>query len=269
MTRILAIVVTFYPDKKLLEANIDAFVNYVDKVIVWENTPRNEKEMYRYIGHEKVEYCGDGINSISHALNYGWKYAEKNDYEYLLAMDQDSQWENFHEYLYQTIYNPTISGGIWGPEAYGNKPKKIIESDRIITSGMLISVELINRIGGWNEKFSIDCVDDEFCLRAKKIGVKTYIFGMCRLCQRYGTPKKVSFLGRSAVINYDSPGRLYSIYKNHVLLLRLFPENIKIKEEFWKHWVPLIKWTVVFGSKPIDNLFAIFRGILSGRIVKI
>ena len=269
MARILAIVVTYYPDRKLLEANIDAFVNYVDKILIWENTPTDKKEMYRYIKSEKVEYCGDGGNSISRALNYGWKYAKEYNYDYLLTMDQDSQWEDFRQYLNQTVYNPCVSGGIWGPEAYGNKPKEIIESDRIITSGMLLSVELISRIGGWNEAFSIDCVDDEFCLRAKNMGIKTYILGMCRLYQRYGTPKKVSFLGRVATINYDSPGRLYSIYKYHVLLMRLFPENRKLKDEFWDCWIPLIKWTIVFGDKPIKNLFAIFGGIISGRIEKI
>lgn len=269
MPRILSIVVTFYPEHKLLERNINAFIGNVDKILIWENTPNTKKYQFRSIKDKKIEYCGDGINSISHALNYAWRYAVKFGYDYLLTMDQDSQWEDFRQYLNQTVYNPCVSGGIWGPEAYGNKPKEIIESDRIITSGMLLSVELISRIGGWNEAFSIDCVDDEFCLRAKNMGIKTYILGMCRLYQRYGAPKNVSFLGRSVTINYDSPRRLYSIYKNHVYLLRLFPENIKIKEEFWKHWVPLIKWTVVFGSKPIANLFAIIRGILSGRIMKI
>ena len=267
--RILAIVVTYFPDEELLKQNISAFVDHVDKVLIWENTPELEKHNYRFIRNEKVEYCGDGINSISHALNYGWKYAEEYNYDYLLTMDQDSQWEDFYNYLNQTIYNPRVSGGIWGPEAYGNNSKEVIESDRLITSGMLLSVELINRIGGWDERFSIDCVDDEFCLRANKIGIKTYILGMCRLCQRFGTPKKVSFLGRTATFYYDSPRRLYSIYKNHVFLMRLFPKNKKFKNEFWNCWIPLIKWTVFFGKKPINNFFAIFRGIISGLIENI
>lgn len=267
--KILAIVVTYYPEKELLEKNISAFINHVDKVLIWENTPEQEKLNYRFIEHEKVEYHGDGINSISHGLNYGWQYAKKYGYDYLLTMDQDSVFENFYFYLQQTIFNLDTPKGIWGPEAYGDKPKEIIESDKIITSGMLLSVELINRIGGWNEMFSVDCVDNEFCLRAKKDGIKTYIIGMSRLYQRYGKPKKVTFWGRSNIINYDSPGRLYSIYKNYVLLMRLFPENTKLKKEFWDGWIPLIKWTVVFGDKPIENLFAIIRGIISGRIEKI
>ena len=88
--KILAIVVTYYPEKNLLKKNINAFIEYVDKVLIWENTPESEKLSFRFIHDEKIEYCGDGINSISHALNYGWKYAKRNGYDYLLTMDQDS-----------------------------------------------------------------------------------------------------------------------------------------------------------------------------------
>ena len=67
--KILAIVVTYYPEKELLERNVQAFINRVDKVLIWENTPSPDKMSYRFISHEKVEYYGDGINSISRALN--------------------------------------------------------------------------------------------------------------------------------------------------------------------------------------------------------
>ena len=63
--KILAIVVTYFPDKELLEKNIAAYVNDVDRVLIWENTPHEKKCEYRFINHEKVEYCGDGVNSIA------------------------------------------------------------------------------------------------------------------------------------------------------------------------------------------------------------
>ena len=98
-TKILAIVVTYYPEKDLLEKNVQAFINQVDKVLIWENTPSPDKLDYRFITHEKVEYHGDGINSISRALNYAWEYANENGYDYLLTMDQDSFFENFDYYV--------------------------------------------------------------------------------------------------------------------------------------------------------------------------
>lgn len=267
---ILAVVVTYYPEIDLLKRNICSFIDYVDEVLIWENTPEFEKSKYRISVNGKIKYCGDGTNSISKALNYAWTYAKENGYEYILTMDQDSQWDDFRGFLDQTIFNSDAPLGLWGPNAYENIiPSGIMEFDKIITSGMLIKTDLVNYIGGWNEIFSIDCVDESFCLQAYRKGIKSYILGKCRLHQQYGTPKIVSFLGHSAIITYDSPRRLYSIYRSHVIQLRLFPEIRCIKTEFWGYWVPQIKWYVVRGKKPLSNLFAIFRGVLEGLVCKL
>ena len=94
--KILAIVVTYYPERELLEKSISAFIEDVDSVLIWENTPAKDKLSYRFIRHEKVEYCGDGTNSISHALNFAWQKARMSGYDYVLTMDQDSVWDDFH-----------------------------------------------------------------------------------------------------------------------------------------------------------------------------
>lgn len=268
--KILAIVVTYYPERELLEKSISAFIEDVDSVLIWENTPAKDKLSYRFIRHEKVEYCGDGTNSISHALNFAWQKARMSGYDYVLTMDQDSVWDDFHAYIEQTINNSNAPSGIWGPNTYGeNVLNEIQEYNKLITSGMLLKVDLINIVGGWNELFYIDCVDDDFCLRANRKGIRSYMFGMCRLHQQFGTPKPVSFLGHSAIISYDSPKRLYSIYKSHVILLRLFPEVKWVKTELWDFYISLIKWYVFCGANPIKNFIAIFRGVLSGLVCKI
>lgn len=269
MNRILAIVVTYYPEKELLEKNISAFIEDVDRVMIWENTPAKDKLAYRFIAHEKVEYCSDGVNSISHALNYAWQKARQSGYDYVLTMDQDSVWADFHAYIEQTVNNPKAPAGIWGPNAYEDVDLNgIQEYDKIITSGMLLKVEFIDQVGGWNEFFPIDCVDDDFCLRANRKGIRCYVFGMCRLHQQFGTPKTVSFLGHSAIINYDSPKRLYSIYKYHVILARLFPESKSARSELLGYWKRLIKWYVIGGANPLRNFLAIFSGIISGLFIK-
>ena len=263
--KILAIVITYFPEKELLEKNISAFIDHVDKVLIWENTPEQEKLNYRFIEHEKVEYHGDGINSISHGLNFGWKYAKQNGYDYLLTMDQDSVFVDFKSYLAATIYNSSAPKGIWGPDSSGtNKYKGICTFDILITSGMLIERKLIDKIGGWNEFFAIDCVDDEFCLRAKARGIQTYMFGGIELLQRFGTPHIARLLGHEAKLRNDSPGRLYSIYKNHLVLIRLFPRVSSIRRDFRDCWVGIIKWIVFFENKRFSKLFAIIRGIISG-----
>jgi rhamnosyltransferase len=269
--RILAIVVTFFPDKELLEKNILAFIDNVDKVLVWENTPKDKKLKYRYLEDSKVEYCGDGINSISHALNYAWHYAVKKGYNYILTMDQDSVWKNFKGFLEKTVYDRACPKGIWGPAIVANEENvtlenKIIVTDVTITSGMLMDVDLITKVKGWNERFFIDCVDNEFCLKSQKMGIKIYQlrFTDIYLLQHYGKPHIVHFGKYYSTLRNDTSQRLYSIFKSHIMLFRLFAHNKKLRYDFNKYWVKKIKWIFFFENNRFEKMLAILRGIFAG-----
>lgn len=269
--RILSIVVTFYPDENLLQANIKTFIDYVDKVLIWENTPELQKYKYRFIFVDKVEYCGDGINSISHALNFAWKYAVKEGYDYLLIMDQDSLFEDFKCYLDKTVNNPDMPEGIWGPAISKDDldMPKIEELCSVINSGTIVKTDLIDKIGGWNETFVIDGVDDEFCLRAKKKGIHAYRINDCFLKQRYGIPQEVSFCGKKGVLRNDPPERLYNIYKNFTILARTYPEAVTFRRDFVTLWIKVrIKW-ILFEKNRFRKLYAILRGLFDGMIFKI
>ena len=93
MNRILAVVIAYYPDMELLSENMNAFVDHVEKVLVWDNTPDGDKELanQELPGKEKTERVGEGENKgISYVLNWAWHYAVEHGYDYLLTMDQDS-----------------------------------------------------------------------------------------------------------------------------------------------------------------------------------
>ena len=52
--KIVSVIVTFYPEKELLQANISRFIDYVDKVLIWENTPEPHKRSYRFLFNDKM-----------------------------------------------------------------------------------------------------------------------------------------------------------------------------------------------------------------------
>jgi len=271
--RILAIVVTYYPEKELLERNLFAFIDKVDKVLIWENTSEDEKLSYRFINHQKAEYCGDGINSISHALNYAWHYAERNHYEYLLTMDQDSVFKNFTDYLNETIKNPQAPKGIWSPTMIllghrDTREKGIRETPMAITSGMLIHVSLMEKIGGWNEAFSVDGIDAEFCFCAKKKGVNTYQINRTHLYHQFGKQKRKSFWGHDFVLDNYCPLRYYMIYKSHVLVMRMYPEQKWFKAFFYQHRLKMICWIFLFEEHGFEKFCNILKGIIMGRLCK-
>ena len=56
MKRILVILVTYKPEEEILKRNIEAFIDFVDKILIWENTPLEEARKYRYVEHSKIEY---------------------------------------------------------------------------------------------------------------------------------------------------------------------------------------------------------------------
>lgn len=268
---ILSIIVTYFPEKELLEKNINAIIHSVDKVLIWENTPSDQRDKYRFFNEEKVEYCGDSINSISHALNYAWRYAKAGDYDHLLAMDQDSCFENFPHYLKQTIFNKDAPRGIYTPpikELKIEASKDFEEINRPITSGMLIPMTLLDKIGGWNEEFKIDAVDDEFGIHAHTLGIKIFAVKGIVMHHRLGEPVTRKLWGHTIVLRNYSPNRLYGIYSNNILLIRKYPQFNYIKNDF-KGWLKNIVLILLFENNKARKFVAIVRGCLAGLTKRI
>lgn len=263
--KILAIVVTYYPEKELLVRNVQAFIEHVSKVLIWENTPSPDKLQYRYITHEKVEYYGDGINSISRALNFAWEYANENGYDYLLTMDQDSYFENFDFYVDKTVLCEKAPIGIWTPQMNGETISADYEEiDIPITSGMLASVEIVNAIGGWNESYTIASVDDEFFLQAHQCKIKKYKVKDASLLQRFGITQVVTVFGHKLELRNYGPQRLYDIYRNNIILIRKYPKIDYLRRNFFHYWLKAIVLVFLFEKQRFRKTAAIFKGIVSG-----
>jgi len=261
---ILAIILTYFPEKELLEKNISAIIHSVDKILIWENTPSDLCGNYRFVHHQKVEYHGDGINSISHALNYAWRYAKAHGYDHLLTMDQDSCFEDFPRYLKQTILNEAAPKGIYSPPIEGKTVANDFEEvDMPITSGMLIPVGLIDKIGGWDEDFQIDSVDDEFCLHAHVLGIKTFVVSGVVMQHRLGLPATRKFLGHTITLRNYPPRRLHYIYRNNIILVRKYPQFSYIRRNLF-NWLKQIVWMTLFEGNKAKKLAAIIRGCIAG-----
>lgn len=271
--RFVAIVITYYPEKELLLSNIRSFIDYVDKVLIWENTPESEKMQFRFIEGEKIEYCGDGENSISKALNYAWKYAENNGFDFLLTMDQDSRFNNFDFYKDSVLKHSTCHGVcIWTPEIEGYNISclsDIVEIKMPITSGMILPVKALNIIGGWNEFFQIDSVDDDFSLRAHSFGIKTFLIKGALMKQCFGNPVVRRFMGHEINLRNYSSRRLYEIYRNNLILIRKYPQFDYIKKNFRNVWIKQILWILLFEKKKFYKLISIIRGCFVGLTIKI
>lgn len=272
--RILSIVVTYYPEEDLLKQNLASFVSMVDKVIIWENTPEDRKMSFRYINHPKVDYYGDGINSISHALNYAWQYAKKNGYDYLLTMDQDSvinHFEKLKEYALQHFSEMIIMGPSLLPSDNEGALIEAIKSEEIITSGMLVPVKVLNFLGGYDERLTIDGIDTDLCLRASLQKIYTYQINGCFIQQRFGQPLVKYHKGVKYEINSYPANRLRSILKAHVYLMRKYPNMSSNTKSYIKnHYIRgKLREILLFEDKKLSKSYNLLKGILEGLLMKV
>lgn len=214
---ILAIVIAYNIEEKIILQNINSYKNYVDKVIIVDNSDKENK--LNELCDEKIAYLKLNDNlGIAKALNEGIYYAIKNNYKFVLTMDQDSKFNNNLIEEYSKNYEKDII--IYSPNyIIERKHKKEYKVDSqylywTMTSGNLINLELFQKVGMFKEEFFIDGVDYEYCLRARKNGYKILQCNRAILLHNPGITKIKKILFWNYKYGYMSPTRMYYQIRN-------------------------------------------------------
>ena len=173
MIKFAGVVVLYNPTEKDLK-NINTYIDYLDKLYVIDNSDNGGKKIN--FSHKKIEYIFNNENlGVAKALNIGVQKANKDNYKWLLTMDQDTKLNNkIFDKMTKTISEyDTGKIGILTPwhntRLNSKKPKQKIDYPLdVMTSGNFVNLDILNEIGGFKEEFFIDGIDIEFCLRLKK-----------------------------------------------------------------------------------------------------
>jgi rhamnosyltransferase len=236
---IAAIVVTFNPNREKLRICIEAVLPQVDRLIIVDNGSAIDMEEA-----EQVVIIPLGDNrGVAVAQNAGIDWARQHCAGYVILFDQDSepapdmveklvsaykikQAEGFHvaavgpRYLDERQQNPPPFIQIRGLRIVRQKcssPEAIVEVDYVISSGCLIPLPVLEKVGGMRNELFIDYVDIEWGLRAKYHGFKC--FGACAAHMRHDLgDEPIEFFGRK--IPNHSPLRHYYHFRNAVWLYR-------------------------------------------------
>ncbi|MDR0988985.1 MAG: hypothetical protein LBM06_05945 [Prevotellaceae bacterium] len=260
--KIVAVVVTYYPNVEETTRNLLRFIDHVEALLIWENTPLKERLAYRlsFPGHErKVYYQGACHNRyIAFPLNQAIAYALEHGFTHLLAMDQDSCWTGFRHFADYVEAHPLPRAAAYTPAINGAGTEEPVVVEAAITSGTLYDVAVCREVGGFNETYQIDWVDTEYCFRARAAGYHIYRLPAGTLAHRRGNPSRVC--GRWQTDNY-SPERLYRIVRNGLLTRRAYPHYFNTRY-FWK--VTLRRIPLVLLGEPCKRrkLAAMLRGVL-------
>lgn len=267
--RILAIVVLYNPIIEESLVNILKYLNEVETLIVWDNSPGKnvrDKNKICFTQFHNVQYKTLEKNvGISRALNYAVEVLIRDKYDYLLTMDQDSHWENFNEFIdiATTISHKEI--GTFSPNINNAfKDSNIYTIDhRTITSGMLIPASTYQQVGKYNEIFFVDGIDVEFGRRVEKANLQNVRINKAVLKQKYGEAKVRIPWGYSAP-EY-SPFRLYGILYSHIWIWRHYSLPINVIYEILFIYIIRTFFDVIFYQNDKRNkILSICKGIKAG-----
>lgn len=192
--KIAAIVVVYHPEIKSLIKNIQSYIDYVDKLLVWRNSDEDLSILNTL--SDKILLLGTGKNQyLALPYNSGLDWCYKNEYDFLLTMDQDSLWINFQGFLQRAISYKTREIAVFSPNVNDNENKQfpLIDKETVISSGMLIDVLAAKLVGGFNEKYQIYWVDGEFCFKLRTKGYLIKLITDFPLIHELGKQSKTSF----------------------------------------------------------------------------
>lgn len=242
--KLIAIVITYFPEEKDLVQNISSYINDVDQLIIWENTPKDKinynKEKLLGINPNKIIFVGNGINvGIGKALNYAANFAINYSYTHLITFDQDSFFDSSMLKKYKNFITEVKDNniGCYGVNLIfpdGNldfKSNNNIEYVKYcITSGCIIPVETFQKGCFFDEQLFIDAVDIEYCFRLKKkYGLQTIVFPSVIMKHAIGYPIKTIFGFNASAY---SAFRTYYLVRNQIYILRKYSNFYTFKEKF-------------------------------------
>jgi glycosyltransferase, group 2 family protein len=279
--KLLAVLVIYMPDDSdynQIVSNIKRYINGIDALIVWDNTPSlDHKDVLRIHLKElmddqefmKLIFMSSGCNcGLSYAYNRAIEYAKQNGYTHLLTMDQDSKWESFDKYRsFAEIYYKREPLAIIGPSINEDEQSDILKNvPNIINSGAIIPIALFNKIGGFCERFLVDGVDVEICYRAQRYGIPVYkVKGYGHLVQHFGNMTFFYFNGRLWHCTNYNTFRLKGIVRNHMLIVRNYPEQSDTKERLRNVYLKQYTIAILLKEKhKLSKLWSIYSSLIKG-----
>jgi rhamnosyltransferase len=273
-TRIRAVATAYHPDERL-SAVVDAALESCVEVIVVDNTPDGAPSLAEKLDQDGVRVLRSGSNlGLGGALNLGIKQLAP-DTEAVLFLDQDSILDPaLVAGLAAHLADPTI--GIAAPapwdaehgvyyETLSRFKPEVADQDAVITSGMLVRREVLDLVGGFREDFFVDFIDIEFCLRARRAGVRIIRDKRLKLEHTIGERQEHRVLTIKVHTTQHPIWRIYWIARNGVVLLR---EHYRTAPMWsFNTALYLVRWFFVRGifERPhLRRMSTILRGFADG-----
>ncbi len=243
-----AVVVTFNPEVPP-EALFRKLAGQAQLVLVVDNsTQAASRERIRDAAlRTGAEYLAQDSNKgVAGALNSGFALLHSRGYSHGISFDQDStpasdlchrlmahcsqhdelavlgaDWQDVGTPDRKTLH---VTPHPWLPFLFRRRPvdakaQAPVAVSFCIMSGSCFSLSIWKQLGGFDERLMLDLVDQDFCLRASRLGTKVALLPGARLEHHRGHKRPVHRFGVDWTPSFMSPHRLSCMFQNRVRLL--------------------------------------------------
>ena len=299
---ITAIIVSFEPDIQLLLNNIRLINQQVTHTVLVDNGSSNQQALFENVQRSFISLSIIALSDnmgLGVAHNHGIARAKELGSEYVLLLDQDSQPEsdmveklclasrhlrssevenNRHAKPLAAV-GPRYTGEGREDSFFVNfgwfkfrrqycaeSNDGLIPADFLISSGSMIAIPVLEKIGYMDEGLFIDHVDTEWFLRAKQLGYQSY--GVCDAMMFHGLGEKtrtVKLFGliRKRNVPQHKPFRYYYMFRNSVYLYKKGYSALWMWNDFQRLCQIAIFYGVLYGPRR-QNLSMMLQGVKDG-----
>lgn len=238
-------IILFYPDEVAFR-NVENYKKKFDKVLVYDNTPKKDIN-YTLKKTDGLTYLSSGQNlGMSVALEEGILWAEKQNIDYLLTMDQDSDYDEKNiQIAKETIEKSSdskvaIFGSNYRKIMYGKDGCPVYLESRYkkghdrevsfcMTSGSFMNVSLVKQFLPLENLF-IGFVDNALCYKLRVKGYELRLISNSIFSQRVGAEVRNNWFNRFLHKVNLSNERYFFMGRNSLFLIKKI-KSAKIRRE--------------------------------------
>jgi rhamnosyltransferase len=290
--RVCALIVLYNPDLETLEKMIESLLPEVKRIFIFDNSPAsisNPKELLKASEFVKYYYFGENIG-IAAAQNWLLKEALAENFDFAIISDQDTIYpvdytrrllKYFHSHDSVIAVCPGwLDVNLKGQELYPGQyvldsrgklkidfaETEYLKISHAISSGMIINLDKIEKVGYMNEDLFIDWVDNDWCWRALQKGFSILAVPAVKVRHKLGEAT-VIILGKRFVMR--SSIRNYYIIRN-ALFIALFKRNIfSIRVYLIKKILHHSLFSFLASSNKVSELSFISKAWLHGMLARL
>lgn len=253
--RICAVIVTYNIGSDFTE-NFESLIHQTDHAVVIDNGSGPETLAMLEALNAKhrgfMTLVHNSENNLAKAQNIGIRKAREGGFKWVLLLDHDSRLDHDMIGHMRAAYHDAQEReqiGILAPHikdrnaprehgylksllilgffrAYFNGKPVIDRVMSVISSGSLIPLDVFEATGMMDEKFIIDYLDNDFCLRLITRGYRIMVVRDALLYHSLGECREHQVLGLHVTSTNHSPLRRYYIYRNRLTTWRRYAFSV-------------------------------------------